>query len=125
MGLRLAPAFPWLVGWAARQGVSQMAKTFILARNATEAVAQLRRMRKEPLAFTVDILGETVVSESEADDYAKRYLNLLDALAREIKPGSPPCKSNESRRGPLPPLNVSVKISALYSQMNPADPANA
>ena len=66
MAIRLAPAFPWLVGWAARQGVSQMAKTFILARNATEAVAQLRRMRKEPLAFTVDILGETVVSENEA-----------------------------------------------------------
>src|SRR5262249_10431391 len=35
------------------------------------------------------------------------------------------CKSNESPRGTLPSLNLSVKISALYSQIHPTDPDTA
>src|ERR1051325_1047978 len=49
----------------------------------------------------------------------------MDLLAREIVEWPHPCKSNESPRGQLPSLNVSVKLSALYSQIHPADPATA
>jgi len=55
---RWSPRFPWLTAWAARQGVRQMARMFILARNGEEAVPVLRQMRDWPVAFTVDILGE-------------------------------------------------------------------
>src|SRR5438105_3206060 len=41
----LSPIVPWLTGWAARRSVSQMAKTFILARNGSEAAPKLRLMR--------------------------------------------------------------------------------
>jgi len=36
----------------------------------------------EGAAFTVDVLGQTVVSEPEADAYAGRYLDLMERLAR-------------------------------------------
>src|SRR5204862_1162543 len=35
------------------------------------------------------------------------------------------CTSNQSPRGELPPLNLSVKLSALYSQIHPTDPDTA
>jgi hypothetical protein len=56
----------------------------------------------------VDILGEAAVSESEAEEYAARYLRLIEALAKAI-----------------PDPNVSIKISALYSQIHPAAPERA
>ena len=37
-GIRSSSAFPWLTAFAARKGVAQMARTFILARNGAEAV---------------------------------------------------------------------------------------
>ena len=61
--VRLSPKIPWLMAPVVRQGVAQLARTFILARNGAEAIPALRRIRKWPLAFTVDILGETAVSE--------------------------------------------------------------
>src|SRR5579862_1390013 len=66
-GVRRSAAFPWLASFAARKGVAQMARTFILARNGAEAVPALHQLRKWPLTFTADILGETAISEKEAD----------------------------------------------------------
>src|SRR5437899_4587325 len=67
-------------------------------------------------------MGEAVVSEAEADKYAARYADLLEKLARETKDWiDPPGKNAEL----FPVVNLSVKISALYSQMSPAAPADA
>src|SRR5207302_1276662 len=43
-------------------------------------------------------------------------------LGRELVRWSGTCKSNKSTRGPVAALNISVKISALYSQVNATDP---
>ena len=37
------------------------------------------------MGFTLDVLGEASVSEAEADDYQRRYLDLLDGLAAEAR----------------------------------------
>jgi RHH-type proline utilization regulon transcriptional repressor/proline dehydrogenase/delta 1-pyrroline-5-carboxylate dehydrogenase len=47
----------------------------------------LRKRRSQKIGFTVDLLGEAVVSEADADEYAARYLDLLEKLARETKTG--------------------------------------
>jgi RHH-type transcriptional regulator, proline utilization regulon repressor / proline dehydrogenase / delta 1-pyrroline-5-carboxylate dehydrogenase len=125
LGLKAAGGVSWLFGGGVKGQVTGMARQFMLGNDPNEIVSILRQLHGQDIGFTVDILGETVVSETEAEDYARRYLNLLDALSREIKPESPPCKSNQSPRGPLPPLNVSVKISALYSQIQSAAPDDA
>jgi len=122
MGLKAAGGMSWLFGSGIKTQISGMARQFMLGDDDKEIVATLKKLREQDIAFTVDILGETVVSEAEADQYAKRYLDLMDLLAREISKWSRPCKSNESPRGQLPALNVSVKISALYSQIQPSDP---
>jgi len=67
-------------------------------------------------------LGEAVVSEAEADEYSARYLDLLEGLAYETKDWTDPLGKNSDL---FPVVNVSIKISALYSQMNPADRADA
>jgi len=116
---------PWLTAAAARQAVRQMAQTFILAETPAEAVPKLCEMRELPLAFTADILGETVVSEVEAQEYCRRYLELIEVLGTEAAKWPPIPQIDSDGRGPIPAANVSVKISALYSQIAPADSERA
>jgi RHH-type proline utilization regulon transcriptional repressor/proline dehydrogenase/delta 1-pyrroline-5-carboxylate dehydrogenase len=124
-GVRASPALPWLTAAAARRGVAQMGKTFILARNGAEAVPRLLKMRAVPLAFTMDILGETAVSEVEAAQYQARYLELIESLSRDAAHWPAVEQIDSDDRGEIPRVNISVKLSALYSQAHPADPETA
>src|SRR6266478_4147054 len=121
-GVRLAGVVPWLSGRILRWNVSGMAHQFIAGKNPDDVMATLRKRRAQKIGFTVDLLGEAVVSEADADEYAARYLDLLEKLARETKNWTDPLGKNSER---FPVINLSVKISALYSQINPADPADA
>src|SRR5262249_49176770 len=125
LGLKAAGGASWLFGAGIKSQVTGMARQFMLGADDKEILATLRKLNEQGIAFTVDILGEAVVSEAEADDYARRYLRLLDLLAREVPRWNNSCQSNDSPRGSLPPINVSVKISALYSQVHPTDPDTA
>jgi RHH-type proline utilization regulon transcriptional repressor/proline dehydrogenase/delta 1-pyrroline-5-carboxylate dehydrogenase len=124
LGLKAAGAASWLLGAGVKSQVSGMAQQFMLGNEPKEILGILRKLNGQDTSFTVDILGEAVVSEAEADQYAQRYLDLMELLGKEV-PNWPPCKSNASSRGPLPALNLSVKISALYSQIHPTDPDTA
>ncbi len=121
-GVRLARIVPWVSGPLLRWNVSGMARQFIAGRNPDDVMATLRKRRAQKIGFTIDLLGEAVVSEADADKYAARYLDLLDRLAQETKNWTDPLGKNSEL---FPVVNLSVKLSALYSQMNPADPANA
>jgi RHH-type proline utilization regulon transcriptional repressor/proline dehydrogenase/delta 1-pyrroline-5-carboxylate dehydrogenase len=121
-GIRLARIVPWLSGPILRWNVSEMARQFIAGRNSNDVLQILRKRRAQKIGFTVDLLGEAVVSETEADDYAARYLDLLEGLARETRNWTDPLGKNSEL---FPVVNVSVKISALYSQISPEDPADA
>jgi RHH-type proline utilization regulon transcriptional repressor/proline dehydrogenase/delta 1-pyrroline-5-carboxylate dehydrogenase len=125
VGLMAAGGAGWLFGAGLKAQVTGMARQFMLGDDEKEIAARLRKLHDQGTAFTVDILGETVVSEAEADQYAARYLDLMDDLAREVRKWPHPGRGNASPRGNLPPLNVSVKISALYSQIQPEDPDTA
>jgi RHH-type proline utilization regulon transcriptional repressor/proline dehydrogenase/delta 1-pyrroline-5-carboxylate dehydrogenase len=121
-GIRLAGIVPWISGPILRWNVSEMARQFIAGRNPNDVMRTLRKRRAQRIGFTVDLLGEAVVSEMEADQYAARYLHLLEGLACETKNWTDPLGKNSEL---FPVVNLSVKISALYSQINPADPADA
>src|SRR5207302_2996929 len=99
-----------------------MARQFIAGRNPDDVMKTLRKKRRQKIGFTVDLLGEAVVSEEEANEYATRCQELLEHLARETRRWTDPLGKNAEL---FPVVNVSIKISALYSQMNPADPADA
>jgi len=121
-GVRVAKVAPWFSSWFLRWNVSGMARQFISGRNPADALKTLRKGRKQRIGFTVDLLGEAVVSEKEAHEYGVRCLELLEGLAAQTKGWTDPLGINADL---FPVVNLSVKISALYSQMNPADPEDA
>src|SRR5438552_4720765 len=121
-GVRLARFVPWLSSLVLRRNVSGMARQFIAGKNPDDVMKTLRKRRQQNIGFTVDLLGEAVVSETEAGAYAARCLELLEHLARETCGWTDPLGTNSEL---FPVVNLSVKISALYSQMNPADPVGA
>src|ERR1700720_3174210 len=121
-GVRLARIVPWLSSIVLRRNVSGMARQFIAGKNPDDVMKTLRKRRQQNIGFTVDLLGEAVVSEQEAGEYATRCLELLEHLGRETRGWTDPLGKNSEL---FPVVNLSVKISALYSQMNPADPADA
>ena len=125
LGLKAAGGASWLLGSGIKAQVTGMARQFMLGDEPKEILQILRKLNDHDIAFTVDILGEAVVSEAEATEYAQRYLDLMNLLGREVPTWKHACQSNQTPRGPLPTLNVSVKLSALYSQIHPADPATA
>jgi len=121
-GVRAAKIVPWVSGQLLRWNVSGMARQFIAGRNPKDVMKMLRKRRSQGIGFTVDLLGEAVVSEQEANEYAGRGLELLEHLGRETRGWTDPLGKNTEL---FPVVNLSIKISALYSQMNPADPADA
>jgi RHH-type proline utilization regulon transcriptional repressor/proline dehydrogenase/delta 1-pyrroline-5-carboxylate dehydrogenase len=125
LALKASAGASWLFGSGMKTQVAGLARQFMLGNDEKEIVATLRKSHQNDIAFTVDVLGEAVVSEIEADQYASRYQDLIGLLARETGKWPVACKSNLSPRGSLPLLNLSVKISALYSQIHPTDPDTA
>jgi RHH-type proline utilization regulon transcriptional repressor/proline dehydrogenase/delta 1-pyrroline-5-carboxylate dehydrogenase len=116
---RIAPAIPAAI---IKSNVTAMANIFITGADGKSAFPNLQQIWKEGARFTVDILGEAVVSDREADEYAHRYRVLLDFLAEATRRW----KAEEPLLATEPALvNVSVKISALCGRVQAADPASS
>ncbi len=111
-----------LLAWSSRFGAVQMARKFIAGSNVAEALRAIREMRNRQLAFTIDLLGEATITEVEADHVQKQYLDLIAGLTREVNHWAEEPRIDRDDRDPIPRVNVSVKLSALYSQFDPIDP---
>ena len=106
-----------LTAYTVKKAVREMAKMFIAGETPREALKALRRGYKNSLTFTVDLLGEYSVSEKEANAYLERYLDALNVLGKEVPRWSESKPIIEGHPGCITPVNVSVKLSALYSQI--------
>ena len=111
-----------LLARATRANASRMARKFIAGSNVPEAVEAVRRMRSEGYAFTIDLLGEATITEAEADHVQKQYLDLLTGLTQTVNGWPEVPAIDRDHAGPIPRVNVSVKLSALFSQFDPIDP---
>ena len=105
-----------------RRQFLKMAETFMGGHSVEHALPVLRRLWDAGCAFSVDLLGEAIVSEVEADRYRDQCLHTLTVLAKETRqwPASPLLETDHL--GSLPRVQLSVKFSALYSQLDPIDP---
>jgi RHH-type proline utilization regulon transcriptional repressor/proline dehydrogenase/delta 1-pyrroline-5-carboxylate dehydrogenase len=121
-GLTAASFAPGLVAAAVKSQVTALARQFVAGVGPDDLIEQLRRNARAGLATTIDLLGETVVSEAEADVFLRRNLEVLDAVSAALARDGEPCQSDLSSAGPLPRLNLSVKISALTPDVHPAAP---
>lgn len=102
--------------FAVKKSVREMAQLFIAGEQPKSALKALHAIRKQKLCFTVDLLGEYCVSEDEALAYLERYLDALAVFGREVPRWKESAPIRVNHPGDASPINISVKLSALYSQ---------
>jgi RHH-type transcriptional regulator, proline utilization regulon repressor / proline dehydrogenase / delta 1-pyrroline-5-carboxylate dehydrogenase len=104
-----------------RKNITQMAANFIVGNTIEEAMPALAQFHKDGYAFTADILGEKTISDHESKNYLEHYFSLVDALSSEVAGWQVESSGDRGGESEVPLANISVKISALDSQIDPVD----
>ncbi len=126
LGVKLLPRSGFLANLLASQARSnaqRLAKKFIAGSNVEEALQAVANLRRKKQTFTVDLLGEATITEKEAAKSQQDYFDLLEGLSHHVNSWAPVELIDQDFRGPLPRVNVSIKLSSLFSQFDPMDPA--
>ena len=103
-------------------GVETLAHKYISGETTSQVIKTIERLRKEKMAFTIDLLGEAVITESEAQSYLNRYLELMSTLSQQSQKWQTVAQIDEADGKALPKVQVSVKLTAFYSQFDALDP---
>jgi RHH-type proline utilization regulon transcriptional repressor/proline dehydrogenase/delta 1-pyrroline-5-carboxylate dehydrogenase len=69
----------------------------------------------------MDLLGEAVITEAEAQAYLQRYLDLMEQLSSAAKTWKTVEAIDVADGQEIPKVQVSVKLTAFYSQFDPLD----
>jgi proline dehydrogenase len=110
------------VAAAAALGVRQMAQRFIIGADAEDALPAVEKLWREGVATTIDLLGEATVTEEEADSYADRCELALRVLHDAARRWPERALLERDGIGPIPRVNLSVKVSALTPLLRPTAP---
>lgn len=103
------------------KAVETLAQKYISGENIKQALKTIEKLRKDKMAFTVDLLGEAVITEMEAQSYLESYLKLMEQLAEASQSWKTIPLIDEADGEKLPKVQVSVKLTAFYSQFDPLD----
>ncbi len=109
------------VAYAARRNALGHARRFIAGTTTAEVLTAVKRARKARQAFTLDLLGEAVISNVEADRFFYAYIHLIESLAPTINRWPEVPQVDRGVESELPRVNVSIKLSALDSQFDSMD----
>lgn len=101
--------------------VEALAHKYIAGETLPQVVKTIERLRKDNLAFTLDLLGEAVITETEAQSYLDRYLEIMAHLAQVSQSWPVNDVIDRADGEALPRVQVSVKLTAFYSQFDPLD----
>jgi len=101
--------------------VETLARKYIAGETAGQVLKTVENLRKEKMAFTLDLLGEAVITETEAKAYLQGYIDLIDRLTEAAARWKTIPEIDEADGEPLPKVQVSVKLTAFYSQFDPLD----
>ncbi|KKU15498.1 MAG: Delta-1-pyrroline-5-carboxylate dehydrogenase [Parcubacteria group bacterium GW2011_GWB1_45_9] len=88
-------------------GLNFFARKFISGNGLKKTLKTIERCRRKGFSVNLDILGETVLSEKDAERYRDAYVSLIKDIGPRLLHGE---------------LSISLKCSALYSQANPCAP---
>ncbi len=99
--------------------VQTLAHKYISGENIQQVIKTVEKLRKEKMAFTIDLLGEAVITEAEAQSYLERYMELMQQLVEASKKWSHIPAIDEADGEMIPKVQVSVKLTAFYSQFDP------
>jgi len=92
--------------------VKFMAKRFIAGTDIEDAKKSISTLSSSGRCVTLDQLGELVVSETEADHYMNKVINLIQGFSIHFKKG-------EKNSVGINKAHVSIKVSALCSDFRP------
>ena len=101
--------------------VETLARKYIAGSNLTEARKTITKLRKQSMTFTMDVLGEAVITETEAQAYLDQYLILMAQLVDAAQKWSEVSQVDRADGAVLPKVQVTVKLTAFYSQFDPLD----
>ena len=101
--------------------VETLAHKYIAGETIQQVLKTIERLRKDKMTFTVDLLGEAVITEAEAQSYFDRYLELMAQLTTAAKSWSNVPQIDQADGKALSKAQVSVKLTAFYSQFDPLD----
>lgn len=104
------------------KAVETLAYKYISGETIKEVIKAVERMRKEKMGFTIDLLGEAVITEVEAESYLQSYLDLITELGTQAQKWAIVPEIDTADGEILPKVQVSVKLTAFYSQFDPVDP---
>ena len=110
------------LGAAVAAGVRHMSHRFIAGVDAEGALGELERLWRRWIGFSADLLGEATETAAEADAYAARCTKTLERLAAGTADWPPRELLERDSIGPLPRVNLSVKVSALTPVLRPEAP---
>ena len=107
-----------VVGETARRSAEVFARRFITPPGDRTVTATIEYLATHGRTPSFDLLGEAVLSTSEADVYIAAYLKLIAQLARDPAAGLRTAAN-------VAALQVSVKLSSLTSHFSPVDAAGS
>ncbi|MBZ0156676.1 MAG: L-glutamate gamma-semialdehyde dehydrogenase [Alphaproteobacteria bacterium] len=114
---------PRIIAAVIRAATKSLARQFIAGADPQDALNALQALRREGAALSIDLLGEAVVSDSEAERYGRRYRELLAFLAPRFhsrdQARNPADRAGHDPLAAADRLDISLKISSFYSQIEP------
>ncbi len=110
-----------LTGRLVRLNVESIARQFIAGSDHKDAISSIKGLREAGFASSIDLLGEVVLSEVEADGFKNRYMDIIESLYPVVKGWKHHPVLDRNDREELPRLDISLKVSSFYSQIDPID----
>ncbi|MCZ6699326.1 MAG: proline dehydrogenase family protein, partial [Planctomycetota bacterium] len=104
-----------------RIACARMARQFVCGATPKEAVASVKRLRRAGMAFTLDVLGETVIGDHVAQAHYAVYMRLIDELSRVAPAWKAAPTVDNAPWGPLPRVNISTKLTSLVTKFDSLD----
>ena len=99
-----------------------LARQFIAGRDVKDATRTLRAMWRRGQAFALDLLGESTVSEAEAQAYLERCAETLRVLADVTRAWPTRPILDGDHHGRLARASLSIKLTALTPLLRPLAP---
>ena len=90
-----------------------MARRFIAASDLPGAIKAVQTLRSKNLGFTIDLLGEAVLSAVEAEHYQGEYLRLVEGLSDAARNWPEVPQTDRDEQGPFPRVNVGQTVEPL------------
>lgn len=97
-----------------RKNIQSMAKSFIAGEDIEAGIKAFENLHKEGIACSIDILGEAVVTKSEAQSFMQTYVDAITKISTAANTWGSASYPEGDKIGNIVRANVSVKLSALY-----------